>query len=131
MEADAPLDFALFQLSPRRQRCELVVSGNGRTEKIASGSVKPFVAHLRAAEEQASAQPPPPAIRLQLERRAPWFSKGTLERFVRFVSTPEVLELANTYDLEMSQLEGARKIYAQGGTGDATSGAAGMSYDYV
>ena len=35
-------------------------------------------------------------------------------RFVRFVSTPEVLELANTYDLEMSQLEGARKIYAQG-----------------
>ncbi|KAG2646802.1 hypothetical protein PVAP13_2KG553900 [Panicum virgatum] len=124
MEADAPLDFALFQLSPRRQRCELVVSGNGRTEKIASGSVKPFVAHLRAAEEQASAQPPSPAIRLQLERRAPWFSKGTLERFVRFVSTPEVLELANTYDLEMSQLEGARKIYAQGGTGDATSGAA-------
>lgn len=62
------------------RRCELVVSGNGRTEKIASGSVKPFVAHLRAAEEQASAQPPLPAIRLQLERRAPWFSKGTLER---------------------------------------------------
>ncbi|CAD6217121.1 unnamed protein product [Miscanthus lutarioriparius] len=123
MEADAPLDFALFQLSPR-QRCELVVCGNGRTEKIASGSVKPFVAHLRAAEEQASAQPPPPAIRLQLERPAPWFSKGTLERFVRFVSTPEVLELANTYDLEMSQLELARKIYAQGGTGDATSGGA-------
>ncbi|KAL5659406.1 hypothetical protein ACJX0J_032569, partial [Zea mays] len=104
--------------------CELVVCGNGRTEKIASGSVKPFVAHLRAAEEQASAQPPPLAIRLQLERPAPWFSKGTLERFVRFVSTPEVLELANTYDLEMSQLEGARKIYAQGGTGDATSGGA-------
>ncbi|ONM25319.1 hypothetical protein ZEAMMB73_Zm00001d006864 [Zea mays] len=103
MEAHAPLDFALFQLSPRRQRCELVVCGNGRTEKIASGSVKPFVAHLRAVEEQASAQPPPPAIRLQLDRPAPWFSKST-------------------YDLEMSQLEGARKIYAQGGTGDATSG---------
>lgn len=62
------------------RRCELVVSGNGRMEKIASGSVKPFVAHLRAAEEQAAAQPPPPAIRLQLERRAAWFSKGTLER---------------------------------------------------
>ncbi|XP_062189457.1 uncharacterized protein LOC133892602 [Phragmites australis] len=124
MEADAPLDFALFQLSPRRQRCELVVSSNGRTEKIASGSVKPFVAHLRAAEEQAAAQPPPPAIRLQLERHAAWFSKGTLESFVRFVSTPEVLEMANTFDLEMSQLEGARKIYAQGGAGDATSGGA-------
>jgi hypothetical protein len=82
MEPDAPLDFALFQLSPRRSRCELVVSGNGRTERIASGSVKPFVAHLRAAEEQAAAQPPPPAIRLQLDRRAAWFSKGTLERSV-------------------------------------------------
>uniref|UniRef100_A0A0E0LNB5 Uncharacterized protein n=1 Tax=Oryza punctata TaxID=4537 RepID=A0A0E0LNB5_ORYPU len=119
MEPDAPLDFALFQLSPRRSRCELVVSGNGRTEKIASGSVKPFVAHLRAAEEQAAAQPPPPAIRLQLDRRASWFSKGTLERFVRFVSTPEVLEMANTFDAEMLQLEGARKIYAQGVAGSA------------
>ncbi|KQK15129.1 uncharacterized protein LOC100830570 isoform X1 [Brachypodium distachyon] len=125
MEPDAPLDFALFQLSPGRSRCELVVSGNGRTEKIASGSVKPFVAHLRAAEEQAAAQPPQPAIRLQLERRAAWFSKGTLERFVRFVSTPEVLEVANTFDAEMSQLEGARRIYAaQGVAGGATSGAA-------
>jgi hypothetical protein len=39
-------------------RCELVVSVNGRTEKIASGSVKLFVAYLRVAEEQAIAQPP-------------------------------------------------------------------------
>jgi hypothetical protein len=39
------------------------------------------VTHLRAAEEQAAAQPPQPAIRLQLDRRAAWFSKGTLERF--------------------------------------------------
>jgi hypothetical protein len=31
---------------------------------------------------------------------------------VRFVSTPEVLEMANTFEAEMSQLEGARKIYA-------------------
>ncbi|VAH28002.1 COP1-interacting protein 7-like [Triticum dicoccoides] len=125
MEPDAPLDYALFQLSPRRSRCELVVSGSGRTEKIASGSVKPFVTHLRAAEEQAAAQPPQPAIRLQLDRRAAWFSKGTLERFVRFVSTPEVLEMANTFDAEMSQLEGARKIYAAQGTAvGATSGPA-------
>lgn len=34
-------------------------------------------------------------------------------RFVRFVSTPELLELANTFDAEMSQLEVARKIYSQ------------------
>lgn len=34
-------------------------------------------------------------------------------RFVRFVSTPEVLELVNTFDAEMSQLESARRIYSQ------------------
>jgi len=34
-------------------------------------------------------------------------------RFVRFVSTPEVLEMVNTYDAEMSQLEAARRIYSQ------------------
>lgn len=32
---------------------------------------------------------------------------------MRFVSTPEVLELVNTLDAEMSQLEAARRIYSQ------------------
>lgn len=34
-------------------------------------------------------------------------------RFVRFVNTPEILEMVNTFDTEMSQLEAARKIYSQ------------------
>jgi hypothetical protein len=34
-------------------------------------------------------------------------------RFVHFVSAPEVLEMVNTFDAEMSQLEAARKIYSQ------------------
>lgn len=32
---------------------------------------------------------------------------------MRFVSTPEVLEMVNTFDTEMSQLEAARVIYSQ------------------
>lgn len=36
-----------------------------------------------------------------------------LSRFVRLVSTPEVLEMVNTFDAEMSQLEAARVIYSQ------------------
>lgn len=32
---------------------------------------------------------------------------------MRFVSTPEVLEMVNTFDAEMSQLEAARVIYSQ------------------
>lgn len=61
-------------------RCELFVSGRGRTEKIASGFLKPFITHLKVAEEQ-SAQP---SIKLQVEKRgngAAWFNKGTLERY--------------------------------------------------
>ncbi|XP_068661577.1 uncharacterized protein [Aristolochia californica] len=115
MRSDTPLDYAEFQLSPKRTRCELIVSGDGKTEKLASGLVKPFVTHLRVAEEQVAQAVP--SIKLEVERRknvGTWFTKGTLERFVRFVSTPEVLELVNTFDAEMSQLESARRIYSQG-----------------
>ncbi|WOK93247.1 hypothetical protein Cni_G01942 [Canna indica] len=125
MNSDTPLDCAVFELSPRRSRCELFVSGNGRTEKIASGFLKPFITHLKVAEEQAARSDK--SIKLEVERStsgSPWFNKGTLERFVRFVSTPEVLESANTYDAEMSQLEGARRIYSQG-TGDTLSSTLG------
>ncbi|URD89455.1 hypothetical protein MUK42_27274 [Musa troglodytarum] len=125
MNADTPLDYAVFQLSPRRSRCELFVSGNGKTEKLASGFLKPFIAHLKVAEDQAAQAGN--SIKLEVERpknSSSWFKKGTLERFVRFVSTPDVLESANTYDAEMTQLEGARRIYSQGAR-DPLSGTLG------
>ncbi|PQM40452.1 uncharacterized protein Pyn_09000 [Prunus yedoensis var. nudiflora] len=115
MKSDTPLDYAVFQLSPKHSRCELFVSSNGNTEKLASGSVKPFVTHLKVAEEQVALAVQ--SIKLDVEKRKyadTWFTKGTLERFVRFVSTPEVLEMVNTFDAEMSQLEAARRIYSQG-----------------
>ncbi|XP_033148062.1 COP1-interacting protein 7 isoform X2 [Brassica rapa] len=123
MRPAIPLDYALFQLSPKRSRCELFVSTAGNTEKIASGLVKPFVAHLKVAEEQVAREAQ--SIRLQVEsskNAGTWFTKATLERFVRFVSTPEVLELVSALDEEMSQLEAARKIYGEG-TGDHRPGA--------
>ncbi|KAL8043492.1 hypothetical protein ABFX02_09G123700 [Erythranthe guttata] len=125
MKMDAPLDFAVFQLSPKRSRCELFVSRGGSTEKLASGLVKPFIAHLKVAEEQVASDAQ--SVKLEIGRRRngeAWFTKGTLERFVRFVSTPEVLELVNTFDAEMSQLEAARRIYSQG-AGDQLSGGSG------
>lgn len=123
--AAIPLDYAVFQLSPKRSRCELFVSTAGNTEKIASGLVKPFVAHLKVAEEQV-AREAHSLIRLQSGKNAgTWFTKATLQRFVRFVSTPEVLELVSALDVEMSQLEAARKIYGQGTGGDQRSGAKG------
>ncbi|KAG8388438.1 hypothetical protein BUALT_Bualt02G0125900 [Buddleja alternifolia] len=106
-------------------RCELFVSSDGSTEKLASGLLKPFVAHLRAAEEQVASAVH--SVKLEVGQRKnaeAWFTKGTLERFVRFVSTPEVLELVNTLDIEMSQLEAARRIYSQG-AGDKLPGEGG------
>ncbi|KAH6773347.1 hypothetical protein C2S52_003772 [Perilla frutescens var. hirtella] len=125
MESDAPLDYAVFQLSPKHSRCELFVSSSGSTEKLASGLFKPYVTHLKVAEEQfASAAQ---SIKLDPGRRKnaeAWFTKGTVDMFVRYVNTPEVLELVNTFDAEMAQLEAARRIYSQG-VGDQLSGGGG------
>ncbi|XP_076885755.1 uncharacterized protein LOC143535361 [Bidens hawaiensis] len=127
MEFDTPLDYAAFQLSPKHSRCELFVSSNGNTEKLASGLVKPFVTHLKVVEEQVASSVQ--SIKLEVDKRKnvdSWFTKGTLERFVRFVSTPEIVELVITLDAEMSQLEAARRLYSQGssesniGIADAT-----------
>ncbi|KAI3933869.1 hypothetical protein MKX01_028195 [Papaver californicum] len=126
MRSDAPLDYAVFQLSPRRSRCELFVSSNGDTEKLASGLLKPFLTHLTVAEEQA--RQAVQSIKLEIEKRKNegiWFTKGTIERFVRFVTTPEVLELVNTFDAEMSQLEAARKIYLQGAENQRSTSSGG------
>ncbi|KAJ8441154.1 hypothetical protein Cgig2_006983 [Carnegiea gigantea] len=114
MMSDVPLDYAVFQLSPKRSRCELFVSYDGTMERLASGLVKPFVANLKAAEQQVASAAK--FIKLDAEGykdAKTWFTKGTLERFVHFVSTPEVLEMVNKFDSEMSQLESARRIYSQ------------------
>ncbi|CAI8607843.1 unnamed protein product [Vicia faba] len=118
MRSETLLDYAVLQLSPKRSRCELLVSSDGITEKLASGLVKPYLNHLKVAEEQAALSVQ--SIRLDIDRQRSsetWFTKGTFERFVRYVGMPEVLEMVNTFDAEMSQLEAARKIYSQG-TGD-------------
>ncbi|KAM3280618.1 hypothetical protein ACQJBY_047435 [Aegilops geniculata] len=107
MRPETRLDSAAFQLTPTRTRCDLIVIANGRKEKIASGLLNPFVAHLKAAQEQIAKggytillEPDPAAD-------APWFTRGTVERFVRFVSTPEVLERVTTIESEILQLEDA------------------------
>lgn len=65
-------------------RCELFISRDGSTEKLASGLVKPFVTHLKVAEEQVALSVQ--SIKLEIERHktaGEWFTKGTLERSKR------------------------------------------------
>uniref|UniRef100_A0A5B7BGE5 COP1-interacting protein 7 n=1 Tax=Davidia involucrata TaxID=16924 RepID=A0A5B7BGE5_DAVIN len=106
MDSKALLDYALFQLTPTRTRCDLVISAGGTSEKLASGLLEPFLSHLKCAKDQIqkggysiTLQPPSTAT------AAAWFTKATLERFVRFVSTPEVLERFVTIEREIAQIE--------------------------
>lgn len=128
MKADTLLDCAVFKLSPKRTRCELLAYAGSETEKLASGLLKPFVTHLRAAEEQVAREEHGRLIKLEVPAHqdvaSSWFTKGTLERFVRFVSTPEVLEHIYIVDAEMSQLDQARSfqlaLYSHGGSGQVS-----------
>ncbi|XP_010245324.1 PREDICTED: uncharacterized protein LOC104588898 [Nelumbo nucifera] len=104
MDSRIRLDYALFQLTPTRTRCDFVVFYGGKNEKLASGLLEPFISHLKFAKEKISKGGYSIALRPPTSD-ASWFTKGTLERFVRFVSTPEVLERFVTIEKEISQIE--------------------------
>ncbi|KAK8551544.1 hypothetical protein V6N13_120002 [Hibiscus sabdariffa] len=104
MDSTTVLDRALFQLTPTRTRFDLVLFYKGKNEKLASGLFEPFICHLKFARDEISKggysitlQPPAPGTR--------WFTKATFERFVRFVSTPAVLERFVTIETEILQIE--------------------------
>ncbi|XP_008226668.1 PREDICTED: uncharacterized protein LOC103326239 [Prunus mume] len=105
MDSRTRLDHALFQLTPTRTRCELVIfAAGGGSEKLASGLLEPFLVHLKCAKDQISKggysiilRPPGSG--------ASWFTKATLQRFVKFVTTPEALERFVTIEREILQIE--------------------------
>ncbi|KAL0398624.1 UNVERIFIED_CONTAM: COP1-interacting protein 7 [Sesamum radiatum] len=106
MDPKALLDYALFQLTPTRTRCDLIVFSGKKSEKLASGLVEPFISHLKYAKDQIpkggysiTLRPPPTAD------DASWFTKVTFQRFVRFVSTPEILERIVRIEREILQIE--------------------------
>ncbi|KAL7143300.1 hypothetical protein ABFS83_08G182600 [Erythranthe nasuta] len=106
MDSRTQLDYALFQLTPTRTRCDLVIFAGKKSEKIASGLLEPFVSHLKSAKDQIFKG----GYSITLKPASPnddssWFTKATLERFVRFVSTPEVLERFVTIEREIDQIE--------------------------
>jgi hypothetical protein len=124
MKPDTPIDFAIFQLTPTRTRCELLVVCGTESERLAMGLLKPYLEHLKAAEEQVAKggysiklEPPPEYID-GIKIEVPWFTKGLMERFVRFVSTPELLERVSIVELELSQIEEAINLQ----TNDCSAG---------
>ncbi|CAK7350651.1 unnamed protein product [Dovyalis caffra] len=104
MDSSTLLDYALFQLTPTRTRCDLVLFYGGKNEKLASGLFEPFISHLKFIKDQISKG----GYSIKLcppTNNAPWFTKGTFERFVRFVSTPAVLERFVSLEREILQIE--------------------------
>ncbi|KAK7246555.1 hypothetical protein RIF29_41424 [Crotalaria pallida] len=111
MDSNSVLDYALFQLTPTRTRCELVVFSGGRHEKIASGLFEPFVSHLKFVKDEISKGGYSIKL-LPPTNNAFWFSKATFERFVRFVSTPAVLERFVSIENEILQIESSYQANA-------------------
>ncbi|XP_043710539.1 COP1-interacting protein 7-like [Telopea speciosissima] len=110
MKSTTRLDSVVFQLTPTRTRFDLVIIANGKAEKIASGLLNPFLAHLKTAQEQMAKGGYSITLEPNSGSDATWFSNGTVERFVRFVSNPEVLERVNTIESEILQIEEAIAI---------------------
>lgn len=106
MDSRTRLDYALFQLTPTRTRCDLVIYAvGGGNEKLGSGLLEPFLAHLKSAKDQISKGGYSITLRASGSDSSHWFTKSTLQRFVRFVSTPEVLERFVTLEKEIVQIE--------------------------
>ncbi|KAL2589097.1 hypothetical protein AAZV13_13G209300 [Glycine max] len=100
----AILDYALFQLTPTRTRCELLVFCGGVHQKIASGLFEPFVSHLKFLKDEISKGGYSIKL-LPPNNGAFWFTRATFERFVRFVSTPAILERFASLENEILQIE--------------------------
>ncbi|KAM7485370.1 hypothetical protein LguiA_001379 [Lonicera macranthoides] len=120
MKSSTRLDSAIFQLTPTRTRCDLFVIANEKKEKIASGLLKPFLAHLKTAQDQIAKGGYSILLELEPGVDGTWFTKGTVERFVRFVSTPEVLERVYTTESEILQIEEAIAIQGNNDIGQTS-----------
>ncbi|KAL4563177.1 hypothetical protein LXL04_027213 [Taraxacum kok-saghyz] len=112
------LEYALFQLTPTRTRCDLLIFSGNKKEKLASGLVEPFVSHLKFFKDQISKGGYSITLRPPTTSSF-WFTKFTFQRLVRFINSPEVLERFIRIEREISQIEDS------GNDGEEHAGEAG------
>ncbi|KAI3459526.1 hypothetical protein Pfo_016189 [Paulownia fortunei] len=119
MKQSTRLSSAVFQLTPTRTRCDLIIIANDKKEKVASGLLSPFLAHLKTAQDQIAKGGYSILLQPETGSDAAWFTKATVERFVRFVSTPEILERVYTIETEILQIEEAIAIQSSNDIGQS------------
>lgn len=109
MDPHTHLEYALFQLTPTRTRCDLLIFSGNNKEKLASGLVEPFVSHLKFFKDQISKGGYSITLRPPTST-AFCFTKYTFQRLVRFINSPEVLERFIRIEREISQIENSVNV---------------------
>nr|GEV32294.1 hypothetical protein [Tanacetum cinerariifolium] len=107
------LEYALFQLTPTRTRCDLLLCYGSKKEKLATGLVEPFISHLKYFKDQISKGGYSITLRPP-NTTAYWFTKFTFQRLVRFIDSPEVLERFIRLEREISQIEDGEEHSGEG-----------------
>lgn len=126
IDADAPLDYAAIQILPTQNRdgavrYEALIYSNNKVEKLATGLLEQLLAHVPKVND-LYAKGSDGSFKLQLQENlngAAWFTKSTLNRFLRIIGSPDFLDVTRAIEDEMIQLEEAKKfhlsLYSQDG----------------
>ncbi|XP_020695058.1 uncharacterized protein LOC110108662 [Dendrobium catenatum] len=111
------LDYVIFNVSALDNSYEALICSNDIIENLTCGPLDQLAVHL----PEARSSPSHGSFKLQLDESIEtslWFNKFTVARFLHIVNVPNMLNLANTIENEISQLEETRKfhiaLYAKG-----------------
>ncbi|TMX01620.1 hypothetical protein EJD97_024104 [Solanum chilense] len=134
MDADVLMDYVEFQIFPSQNRYEahicygnkLVTAASGLLEQLILHSPKIKSLHSKGSDANFRFRP------LGNLSDAKWFTKSTLIRFLRIISSSPIIDMAKAMVNEISQLEEARKfhvsLYSKGPQDRIGSGEAECDY---
>ncbi|XP_055829785.1 uncharacterized protein LOC129899043 isoform X2 [Solanum dulcamara] len=134
LDADVLLEYVEFQIFPRQGRYETRMCYGDKVEAASSGLLEQLVLHSpkikslhsNGADSIFKFKP------LGNLSDAKWFTKSMLSRFLRIISSSDIINVAKAMVNEISQLEDARKfhlsLYSQGPQDHIGSGKTDVSY---
>ncbi|KAM7504575.1 hypothetical protein LguiB_003479 [Lonicera macranthoides] len=112
IDSDAPLDYAEFQFFSSHNRYEVCACSGNNVETVASGLLEQLllnsseVRNLHSKGANASFKIQQPGNLSGAE----WFTKSILTRFLRIVGSPDIFNITNAIENEISQLEETRRF---------------------
>ncbi|MCE0482059.1 hypothetical protein HAX54_040438 [Datura stramonium] len=134
IDADVLMDYVEFQIFPSQNRYESHICYGNKLETAASGLLEQLILHspkiksLHSKGSDANFRFKP----LGNLSDAKWFTKSTLIRFLRIISSSSIIDMAKAMVNEISQLEEARKfhvsLYSKGPQDCIGSGEAECDY---